>query len=129
MILENLVLDLVDLLREVLPIGGEEQVVVREVGRVSDSDELQDSAEEGHLVEGSEEARGHDEGDQSGEGQGHDGWLVLGLLPLLGGGGEEVLGGGFDVIAADGTGEITQTQGSVDLLTLFAQFAGGQGGN
>ena len=38
-------------------------------------------------------------------------------------------GGGFDVIAADGTGEITQTQGSVDLLTLFAQFAGGQGGN
>ncbi len=33
-------------------------------------------------------------------------------------------GGGFDVIAADGTGEITQTQGSVDLLTLFAQFAG-----
>lgn len=38
-------------------------------------------------------------------------------------------GGGFDVIAVDGTGVITQTQGSVDLLTLFAQFAGGEGGN
>ncbi len=35
-------------------------------------------------------------------------------------------GGGFDTIAADGTGEISDTQGSVDLLTLFAQFANQQ---
>jgi phospholipid/cholesterol/gamma-HCH transport system substrate-binding protein len=37
-------------------------------------------------------------------------------------------GGGFDTIAQDGTGEIQYTRGSVDLLTLFASFAGGGGG-
>ena len=37
-------------------------------------------------------------------------------------------GGGFDVIPQDGTGEIQYTRGSVDLLTLFASFAGGGGG-
>ncbi|MEH6411416.1 MAG: MlaD family protein [Hyphomonas sp.] len=37
-------------------------------------------------------------------------------------------GGGFDTIAQDGTGEIVYTRGSVDLLTLFASFAGGGGG-
>ena len=36
-------------------------------------------------------------------------------------------GGGFDTIAQDGTGEIQYTRGSVDLLTLFASFAGGAG--
>lgn len=38
-------------------------------------------------------------------------------------------GGGFDVIAQDGSGEILYTRGSVDLLTLFASFAssGGSG--
>lgn len=36
-------------------------------------------------------------------------------------------GGGFDVIPTDGTGEIIYTRGSVDLLTLFASFASGQG--
>ena len=38
-------------------------------------------------------------------------------------------GGGFDVIPQDGTGEIQYTRGSVDLLTLFASFAGGGGGD
>jgi len=38
-------------------------------------------------------------------------------------------GGGFDTIAQDGTGEIIYTRGSVDLLTLFASFAGGGGGD
>ncbi|MEQ9435886.1 MlaD family protein [Hyphomonas sp.] len=38
-------------------------------------------------------------------------------------------GGGFDTIAQDGTGEIMYTRGSVDLLTLFASFAGGGGGD
>jgi len=37
-------------------------------------------------------------------------------------------GGGFDTIPQDGTGEIQYTRGSVDLLTLFASFAGGGGG-
>ena len=32
-------------------------------------------------------------------------------------------GGGFDVIAKDGTGEIVYTRGSVDLLTLVGSFA------
>ncbi len=36
-------------------------------------------------------------------------------------------GGGYDVIAQDGTGEIQYTRGSVDLLTLFASFASGNG--
>lgn len=36
-------------------------------------------------------------------------------------------GGGFDVVATDGTGEITNTQGSVDLLSLFASFQNQQG--
>ncbi|MEO1101959.1 MAG: MlaD family protein [Pseudomonadota bacterium] len=38
-------------------------------------------------------------------------------------------GGGFDVIPRDGTGEIVYTRGSVDLLTLFASFASGSGGD
>lgn len=38
-------------------------------------------------------------------------------------------GGGFDTIAQDGSGEIRYTRGSVDLLTLFASFAGGGGGD
>lgn len=38
-------------------------------------------------------------------------------------------GGGFDVIPQDGTGEIIFTRGSVDLLTLFASFASGSGGD
>ena len=38
-------------------------------------------------------------------------------------------GGGYDMIAQDGTGEITYTRGSVDLLTLFASFAAGNGGD
>lgn len=38
-------------------------------------------------------------------------------------------GGGFDVIPRDGTGEIAYTRGSVDLLTLFASFASGAGGD
>lgn len=38
-------------------------------------------------------------------------------------------GAGFDVIPQDGTGEIQYTRGSVDLLTLFASFAAGSGGN
>lgn len=38
-------------------------------------------------------------------------------------------GGGYDVIPQDGTGEIQYTRGSVDLLTLFASFAGGGGGD
>ena len=38
-------------------------------------------------------------------------------------------GGGFDTIPQDGTGEILYTRGSVDLLTLFASFAGGGGGD
>ena len=33
------------------------------------------------------------------------------------------LGGGFDTIAKDGTGEIIYTRGSVDLLTLVGSFA------
>ena len=32
-------------------------------------------------------------------------------------------GGGFDLIAQDGTGEILFTRGSVDLLTLVGSFA------
>lgn len=38
-------------------------------------------------------------------------------------------GGGFDTISQDGSGEIRYTRGSVDLLTLFASFAGGGGGD
>ena len=38
-------------------------------------------------------------------------------------------GGGYDFIPQDGTGEIMYTRGSVDLLTLFASFAGGGGGD
>lgn len=38
-------------------------------------------------------------------------------------------GGGYDTIAQDGTGEIIYTRGSVDLLTLFASFASGSGGD
>ncbi len=38
-------------------------------------------------------------------------------------------GGSADIIAADGSGEIIYTRGSVDLLTLFASFASGSGGN
>ena len=34
-------------------------------------------------------------------------------------------GGSFDNIALDGSGEIIYTRGAVDLLTLFASFAGG----
>lgn len=37
-------------------------------------------------------------------------------------------GGSYDIIPQDGTGEIQYTRGSVDLLTLFASFAGGGGG-
>lgn len=37
-------------------------------------------------------------------------------------------GGGFDLIAKDGTGQIVYTRGSVDLLTLFASFASGSAG-
>lgn len=36
-------------------------------------------------------------------------------------------GGGFDVIAKDGSGEIIYTRGSVDLLTLVSSFASGGG--
>lgn len=36
-------------------------------------------------------------------------------------------GGSFDNIAQDGTGELTYTRGSVDILTLFASFASGNG--
>lgn len=38
-------------------------------------------------------------------------------------------GGGFDMIATDGTGEILNTRGSVDLLTLVGSFASGFGGD
>jgi phospholipid/cholesterol/gamma-HCH transport system substrate-binding protein len=38
-----------------------------------------------------------------------------------------VPGGSEDYIAQDGKGEIERTQGSVDLLTLFASFAAGGG--
>ncbi len=38
-------------------------------------------------------------------------------------------GGGFDVIPRDGSGEIAYTRGSVDILTLFASFASGAGGD
>ncbi|MCA8902957.1 MAG: outer membrane lipid asymmetry maintenance protein MlaD [Hyphomonas sp.] len=38
-------------------------------------------------------------------------------------------GGSFDNIPQDGTGEIQFTRGSVDLLTLFASFASGNGGS
>lgn len=38
-------------------------------------------------------------------------------------------GGGFDEIPQDGSGEIQYTRGSVDLLTLFASFASGSGGD
>lgn len=38
-------------------------------------------------------------------------------------------GGGFDVIATDGTGEIVYTRGSVDLLTLVGSFASSLGGD
>lgn len=37
-------------------------------------------------------------------------------------------GGGFDMIAKDGTGEIVFTRGSVDLLTLVGSFASSLGG-
>jgi phospholipid/cholesterol/gamma-HCH transport system substrate-binding protein len=36
-------------------------------------------------------------------------------------------GGSFDNLAQDGTGEVQYTRGSVDLLTLFASFASGNG--
>lgn len=38
-------------------------------------------------------------------------------------------GGSFDNIVQDGSGEIKYTRGSVDLLTLFASFASGGGGD
>lgn len=38
------------------------------------------------------------------------------------------LGGGFDTIPKDGTGEIIYTRGSVDLLTLVGSFASSLGG-
>lgn len=38
-------------------------------------------------------------------------------------------GGGYDVIAKDGSGEILNTRGSVDLLTLVGSFASGFGGD
>jgi len=38
-------------------------------------------------------------------------------------------GGSMDNIPQDGTGEIQYTRGSVDLLTLFASFASGNGGS
>ena len=38
-------------------------------------------------------------------------------------------GGSFDNLPQDGSGEIQYTRGSVDLLTLFASFASGGGGN
>jgi phospholipid/cholesterol/gamma-HCH transport system substrate-binding protein len=38
-------------------------------------------------------------------------------------------GAGFDNIPQDGTGQIQYTRGSVDLLTLFASFASGSGGD
>lgn len=38
------------------------------------------------------------------------------------------LGGGFDVLPKDGTGEIIYTRGSVDLLTLVGSFASSLGG-
>jgi phospholipid/cholesterol/gamma-HCH transport system substrate-binding protein len=37
-------------------------------------------------------------------------------------------GGGLDILAQDGTGEIMFTRGSVDILTLFASFAANAGG-
>lgn len=37
-------------------------------------------------------------------------------------------GGSFDNIPQDGSGEVQYTRGSVDLLTLFASFASGNGG-
>lgn len=37
-------------------------------------------------------------------------------------------GASLDYVATDGTGEIIYTRGSVDLLTLFASFASGSGG-
>lgn len=37
------------------------------------------------------------------------------------------LGGGYDLIEKDGTGEILITRGSVDLLTLVGSFASGLG--
>lgn len=36
-------------------------------------------------------------------------------------------GGGYDLIVTDGTGEILNTRGSVDLLTLVGSFASGFG--
>ena len=38
-------------------------------------------------------------------------------------------GGSFENIAQDGSGQIIYTRGSVDLLTLFASFASGSGGD
>ena len=41
----------------------------------------------------------------------------------------EAGGGGYGDLPKDGSGEIMFTRGSVDILTLFASFAGGQGGD
>ena len=38
-------------------------------------------------------------------------------------------GGAMDTLPTDGTGEILYTRGAVDIITLFASFASGQGGN
>lgn len=38
-------------------------------------------------------------------------------------------GGGFETIAMDGTGEITDTQGSIDLLSVMAQLGNQQESN
>ena len=57
-ILEDLALDVVDLLGELLPVGREEQVVVGEVGGVTDSDELEDASEEGTSDSGSQSWKG-----------------------------------------------------------------------
>jgi len=38
-------------------------------------------------------------------------------------------GGGYDLIATDGSGEIDNTRGSVDLLTLVGSLASGIGGD
>ncbi|WP_293613424.1 MlaD family protein [Ponticaulis sp.] len=54
-----------------------------------------------------------------------DARIISGLL-----GGSHIAvqaGGGFDMIPTDGSGEILYTRGSVDIITLFASFASGQG--